>query len=89
MFSAQAEQKIIMEGLQEIEGRTCLSFVLRTTQVDFIEIIDGSGCFSSLGRLGGRQEISLNRTGCVTHGTVMHEFIHALGLVRIEVEICC
>ena len=28
--------------------------------------------------IGGRQELSLGR-GCVTHGTVQHEFMHALG----------
>ncbi|KAL2077089.1 hypothetical protein ACEWY4_026593 [Coilia grayii] len=36
-------------------------------------------CFSSLGRTGGRQELSLKRDGCVYHGIIQHELNHALG----------
>jgi Astacin (Peptidase family M12A) len=77
--SAQAQRNVVTEGLQEIERRTCVRFVARTTQTDYVEIINGGGCYSRLGRTGGRQEISLQRNGCVSRGTVMHEFIHALG----------
>ena len=35
-------------------------------------------CSSSLGMRGGRQTLSLG-DNCVTHGTVQHEFMHALG----------
>uniref|UniRef100_A0A8D3DMV1 Metalloendopeptidase n=1 Tax=Scophthalmus maximus TaxID=52904 RepID=A0A8D3DMV1_SCOMX len=37
------------------------------------------GCFSALGRVGGRQVLSLNRQGCIYHGIVQHEINHALG----------
>ncbi|KAG7255097.1 hypothetical protein CRUP_018971 [Coryphaenoides rupestris] len=37
------------------------------------------GCFSSLGRIGDRQLISLQKFGCVQHGIVQHEVLHALG----------
>lgn len=76
---AQAEQNIVREGLQEIQSKSCVRFVARTTQPDYIEIINNGGCYSFLGRLGGKQELSLSRNGCVSKGTVMHEFIHALG----------
>uniref|UniRef100_A0A8C2D3I9 Metalloendopeptidase n=1 Tax=Cyprinus carpio TaxID=7962 RepID=A0A8C2D3I9_CYPCA len=36
-------------------------------------------CFSSLGRTGGKQVVSLNRQGCVYHGIAQHELSHALG----------
>lgn len=36
-------------------------------------------CFSSLGRIGERQLISLQKWGCVQHGIVQHEVMHALG----------
>ncbi|KAG7252664.1 hypothetical protein CRUP_026287, partial [Coryphaenoides rupestris] len=36
-------------------------------------------CFSSLGRIGDRQLISLQKFGCVQHGIVQHEVLHALG----------
>ena len=34
--------------------------------------------------IGGRQEMSLQQDGCVYIGTVAHEFIHALGINRIN-----
>uniref|UniRef100_A0A8C0YE07 Metalloendopeptidase n=1 Tax=Cyprinus carpio carpio TaxID=630221 RepID=A0A8C0YE07_CYPCA len=36
-------------------------------------------CFSSLGRTGGKQVVSLYRQGCVYHGIAQHELLHALG----------
>lgn len=51
----------------------------RTTEEDYIDIIAGNGCWSWLGRVGGRQELSLDRNGCVEAGVPIHEVIHALG----------
>lgn len=36
-------------------------------------------CYSSLGRTGGKQVLSLNMHGCVYHGIIQHELNHALG----------
>ena len=33
---------------------------------------------------GGRLELSLEQNGCVYIGTVAHEFIHALGINKIN-----
>lgn len=62
-----------------IEHETCIRFVPRTTEDNFIEIIDGDGCWSWLGMVGGAQTLSLDRNGCVEHGIPIHETIHALG----------
>lgn len=35
-------------------------------------------CFSSVGRTGAKQQLSLAR-GCMRSGTIIHEFLHALG----------
>jgi Astacin (Peptidase family M12A) len=69
----------MIEGLIEIMRRTCVIFVYRSSETDYVEVINGNGCYSMLGRIGGRQEISLQRNGCVYKGTTIHEFIHALG----------
>lgn len=36
-------------------------------------------CFSSVGRRGNGQMVSLSRRGCIYLGTVQHELLHALG----------
>uniref|UniRef100_A0A0E9WS34 Metalloendopeptidase n=1 Tax=Anguilla anguilla TaxID=7936 RepID=A0A0E9WS34_ANGAN len=38
-----------------------------------------NGCYSYVGRLGNGQVVSLSRQGCIYHGTVQHELLHALG----------
>lgn len=36
-------------------------------------------CWSNVGRSGGKQQVSLSVDGCVYHGIVEHELLHALG----------
>lgn len=46
---------------------------------NYIHVIPGSGCYSSVGcTKRGRQDLSLGR-GCLSTGTIQHEFMHALG----------
>jgi Astacin (Peptidase family M12A) len=87
VFAAQAQQNTVLQGLREIEGKTCVRFVQRTNQADYVEIYNGAGCSSYLGRLGGKQQLSLARNGCVYKGTAMHEFIHALGYTHMQSHI--
>jgi Astacin (Peptidase family M12A) len=83
-FNAAPENKnVIRTALDEIEDKTCIKFIQRTSEGDYVEVFkDGEYCYSMLGKQGGKQKISLGvvPTGtCVEHMTVMHEFIHALG----------
>lgn len=43
-----------------IEKYTCVRFVLRTTEEDYIKIFSGDGCYSFVGKTGG--EVSLSQT---------------------------
>lgn len=47
-----------------------------------------TGCWSEVGRQGGKQELNLERyepgNGCFRHGTIVHEFIHALGFYHMQ-----
>lgn len=76
---AQAEINLMLSEFRILESRTCVRFVQRTFEIDFVEIINGEGCWSWLGRIGGRQELSMDRNGCVVAGITLHEAIHALG----------
>ena len=50
-----------------------------TTQPNYIHIRSLYGCYSNVGMIGGKQELSLRAGGCTFMGTAAHELIHALG----------
>ncbi|CAL8091376.1 unnamed protein product [Orchesella dallaii] len=50
-----------------------------TPSGDYVNIVKGGGCSSSVGRIGGEQDLTLASPGCMSIGTIMHEMIHALG----------
>nr|BAI68375.1 hatching enzyme [Stomias nebulosus] len=73
------ETKKIERALQAIQSKTCIRFVPRQNEKDYISVENRGGCYSSLGRVGGQQVLSLARRGCMYHGVIQHEFLHALG----------
>ncbi|XP_036951501.1 high choriolytic enzyme 1-like [Acanthopagrus latus] len=77
-FSSFERQKID-RGMKAFHSSTCIRFVPRQNEYDYISVENRGGCFSALGRTGGRQVLSLNRQGCLYHGIIQHEINHALG----------
>ncbi|XP_010892903.3 high choriolytic enzyme 1 [Esox lucius] len=77
-FSSR-ELQVIERGLQSFAGFSCINFVKRTNQKDYLNIQSQNGCWSYVGRRGNAQVVSLSRSGCVYHGTTQHELLHALG----------
>uniref|UniRef100_A0A8C1AEY6 Metalloendopeptidase n=1 Tax=Cyprinus carpio carpio TaxID=630221 RepID=A0A8C1AEY6_CYPCA len=70
---------MIENAMKSIAAKTCIRFVLRRNQVDYISIENVLGCSSTVGRSGGKQQLSLSVNGCVSHGIIEHELIHSLG----------
>ncbi|GFQ66738.1 zinc metalloproteinase nas-4 [Trichonephila clavata] len=71
--------KFILErAIQHYATHTCIKFVPRTNEKDYIRIFPGQGCYSHVGRTGGQQPVSLGE-GCGWEATIIHEFGHALG----------
>lgn len=67
----------------EIEHATCVQFRQReAADPAWIHFVDGVSCSSSIGRQPGGQTIILSTRGCVHHGVVIHEILHALGFVH-------
>ncbi|XP_075948945.1 high choriolytic enzyme 1-like [Anarhichas minor] len=73
------ERQSIDRAMKAYHSSTCLRFVPRRNENDYISVENKAGCFSSLGRTGGRQVLSLNRQGCIYYGIIQHEINHALG----------
>ncbi|XP_042885170.1 astacin-like [Penaeus japonicus] len=71
----------ILAAMDEIMSKTCLKFIARSVgEPNYIRITtNGDGCWSYVGMMEGGQEISLARNGCIYHGTIIHELMHAIG----------
>ncbi|XP_030269940.1 low choriolytic enzyme-like [Sparus aurata] len=78
-FSSR-EKAIITRGLESFSSFSCIRFrPSRSDDRDWLSIESRNGCYSYVGRSGGKQVVSLARSGCLYHGTVQHELLHALG----------
>ncbi|XP_056005588.1 zinc metalloproteinase nas-13-like isoform X2 [Ostrea edulis] len=76
------DQYFVKVAMRELEKYTCLRFKERTTETDYVDMMDSQGCWSRLGKEGGRQELSLDRNGCRFKGLYLHEIGHAVGLIH-------
>ncbi|PAV91710.1 hypothetical protein WR25_23167 [Diploscapter pachys] len=72
------EVKIIEKAFSSYRTKTCIRFVPRIDEQDYLNIVKGYGCYSQVGRTGGKQEISLGR-GCLFHEIIVHELMHSVG----------
>lgn len=75
---------MIISSLDEIESISCIRFVFRTKQNDYFEMVTGSSCSSQVGRVGGRQIVTLNSPGCMSKGIIIHEILHVLGFWHMQ-----
>ncbi|XP_012302697.1 meprin A subunit beta isoform X1 [Aotus nancymaae] len=70
---------VILNAFERYRLKTCIDFKPWTGETNYISVIKGSGCWSSVGnRRVGRQELSIG-ANCDRIATVQHEFLHALG----------
>jgi len=80
-----SDQALVNGWLAELSDVSCVKFVPRTNQRDYVRIFNGNGCFSSVGRVFNEQTLSLTKTlpypngHCMFRKTVVHEFLHAAG----------
>lgn len=82
---ASKQKAKIRSALDEIESSTCVRFVEDESDPKHIQIFSGQGCYSDVGRQPSKQNIlSLKKGGCELKGTIMHEFLHALGFFHMQ-----
>ncbi|XP_066450415.1 hatching enzyme 1.2-like [Eleutherodactylus coqui] len=76
---AASDKDLINSALKEFGVMTCVQFVNQSTESDYLSIESGSGCWSYIGRIGGKQTVSLNSPGCMVYGIIHHEGMHNIG----------
>jgi len=76
----------IRGALERWEDSTCLRFVPRTSESDYVEFVDlgDDSCSSVIGRSGGKQLLRLGADRC--YGFVPHEVGHAIGFFHEHVR---
>ncbi|WKY09004.1 hypothetical protein Q1695_001845 [Nippostrongylus brasiliensis] len=62
---------------------TCLNIVEDNNALDSIRVLDGGGCWSHIGRIGGVQNLSIDEK-CSSIGAAAHELGHALGFFHTQ-----
>lgn len=72
------EEELIKRAMRHWEIRTCLRFVERTDEDNYINFIRDGGCYSYVGMIGNGQPISIG-FGCEWLDIVAHEIGHAIG----------
>ncbi|XP_062291401.1 low choriolytic enzyme-like [Scomber scombrus] len=81
------ERNLIISTLESFHRSTCVRFRMRTSKHrDYLHFFSGTGCWSYLGRQGGKQDVSLKRKSCIRTSTVQHEVLHALGFHHEQVR---
>ena len=75
----QRAQNVIQSAMDFYEESTCIRFVGRTDQRNYLRFFPGRGCYSYIGNINrGSQDVSIG-SGCEYEGIVQHEIFHALG----------
>ncbi|XP_065648482.1 tolloid-like protein 2 isoform X3 [Hydra vulgaris] len=74
----ESAQRTIQQAIAEWEKATCIRFIKKTNEEDFVEFAAGIGCNSDVGKIGGKQIVSLGE-GCMFKSVVMHEIGHVVG----------
>jgi hypothetical protein len=75
-----AEMSLIHKAMNHLNQHTCVKFIPRSNQTNYIHFFAGEGCFSYLGYHvdAGDHLVSVGR-GCGTLGSISHLLGHVLG----------
>ena len=70
--------RIAEQQIRWTSNKNCITFVRRTNQKDYVNIVKKPDCSSFVGLIGNKQDVNLG-PGCLYYAAVIHELYHALG----------
>jgi len=79
-FSSNERSKI-NQAIAQFNAKTCIRFVPKTNEKHFIHITRGRRRWSYVGKIGGRQYLSLGPRRVDTIGTPLQGLMHSLGFM--------
>lgn len=81
MIVDEEDIEVIKNAIEDYHQNTCIRFrPYEKSDIDYITIeAKSSGCWSLVGRHDRGQVVNLQNPGCVQHGVIVHELMHALG----------
>ena len=88
-FAASSDLTNIQWAINHYRSNTCIRFVPRTTESNFVTIKNNAaGCWSYMGRSTSNtyNQINLQTPGCTSTGTIVHEMMHAIGFHHEQVR---
>jgi hypothetical protein len=75
-------------SMNDIERVSCIRFIPRSTEIDYVQFVNNAGCSSHVGRIGRMQRITLANPKfgghCMFRGIIIHEVLHALGFWHMQ-----
>ncbi|KAI5625789.1 hatching enzyme 1b precursor [Silurus asotus] len=83
---SSSDKTVITNAMSSFHNKTCIRFISRTNQTDYLSIKSNAACYSDVGKSGGAQVVSLSQLGCIYYGVVQHELNHALGFYHEHVR---
>ncbi|RXG57267.1 Low choriolytic enzyme [Armadillidium vulgare] len=79
------KKPVVLKAMETYHNLTdnCIQFVERTDETDFVVFVEReSGCWSYVGKIGGRQEINYPQWCIDNFGSALHELYHCLGFLH-------
>ncbi|KAM4712522.1 low choriolytic enzyme-like [Anableps anableps] len=89
MNNDNTEKSKILLAMKDFEGKTCIRSVPYRGERAYLSVEPKYGCFSLLGRIGDKHVVFLQRFGCIDHGIIQHELLHALGFYHEHTHSDC
>ncbi|XP_015914985.1 astacin-like metalloprotease toxin 5 [Parasteatoda tepidariorum] len=77
--SLEEHRDLILSAFEDFNKKTCLKFVPKTNQRNYIQLYSGRGCFGPVGMTNWGQQLLSIGPGCLYKGVIIHELGHAIG----------